>query len=117
MQQKKTIILIIALFAVSFSWLFLVSRNLENNTDWWAIYFSNPASDSLDFVIENNSDKTKFHWEILADNKMIEEGNAGIIKGQLENIKPAQNIEAGGRIIIQVISGEEKKEIYKNFDK
>lgn len=124
MQQKKLITFLIILFAISSAYLFYVAKNYNDpnyNKNWWVLYFENPKSDGLNFVIENHSDKTNFHYVISANNDKIEEKDISINRGEVKNI-PVQNFASqnnvtGKKITVQVISEDQKKEIYKNFDK
>lgn len=120
MQQKKIILFLITLFVLSSAYLLWTAKNyndLDYQKNWWAVYFENPKTNDLNFVIENHSDKNSFHYIVLNGSDKIEEKDVVMNKGETKNIKPTQiNIEVG-KITIQVISGDEKKEIYKNFDK
>jgi hypothetical protein len=81
------------------------------------LYFENPKNDNLYFVIENHSDNTNFHWEVLADNNKVKEDNIIISKGSTWK-SDFQALESNNKkITIAVSSGDEKKEIYKNFEK
>lgn len=86
--------------------------------NWWAVYFENPKTDDLNFVIENHSDKNSFHYVILAGSDKIEEKDVVVNKGGVKNIPvqnfASQNNEPGGKLTVQVFSSEDKKEIYKN---
>jgi hypothetical protein len=119
MQQRKIIIFIIILFIASSVWLFHQNAKLTDpNTGsaWWVLSFANPKNDSLDFTIENHSDSKSFHWEILSNDQILKEGDAKIEKGNMSNIQTSTlPSQISGRIIIQVDSGSEKKEIYKNL--
>lgn len=88
-----------------------------DNQNFWVLYFSDPKSENFNFVIENHSDKTDFHWEALADGNKINEGNENIAKGS--TWKPRFQVPESDnkKITIVVSSGDVKKEIYKNFKK
>lgn len=119
MQQKRIIIFLITLFIASSAWLFYVSDNFldpDQNKNWWLISFSNPKSNDLNFVIENHSDKSNFHWELSENNKKITEGDETISKGTSKIITLTEKLAS--KAVIQVSTGEDdKKEIYKNFAK
>ena len=124
MQQKKLIISIIALFVLSSAYLLWTARNYNDpdyEKNWWALYFENPKSDDLDFVIENHSDKTGFHYVLTVGNDKIKEEDVSINKGETKKLSfgdPLKlSFEKNKKTTVQVISGEERKEIYKNFDK
>lgn len=116
-QQKKIILFLIIILTVSSIWLFRASDKAidpDAGKNWWAVYFVEPKSDKLDFVIENHSSRADFHWEVLENNQKIKEGNEKIERGQKSQI--ISEISADfGKIIIRVNLDEEKKEIYKNF--
>lgn len=116
--MKKIIILLI-IFLVS-SFLFLAWNETQqqspNSQNWWVVYFSNPKDESLNFVIENNSDETGFHYKISDKENGLEEADVEIAKDAKKEIFLNKNI-ASEKIIIQVSAGSERREIYKNFDK
>lgn len=118
-QQKKIIFFLIVLFIASSVWLFYVSdKILDPNIgkNWWSISFSDSKSENLYFIIENHSDKDNFQWVVLSGNDKIKESNVSVKKG--ETYSTDINFEDNYRnkkITIQVILGDEKKEIYKNF--
>jgi len=116
--MKKIIILLI-IFLVS-SFLFLAWNETQQQSptsqNWWVVYFSNPKDESLDFIIENNSNETGFHYEISDGENSPEKADVEIAKGAKKEIFLNENI-ASEKIIIRVSAGSEKREIYKNFDK
>ncbi len=119
MQQRKLILFLIILFVLSSAYLFYTAKNYNDpnyQKNWWALYFENPKSDDLSFVIENHSDNTDFYYMVLSGIDKIEEKNIQINKGEIKKIK-LENISLVGnkKIIVQVISNNEKKEIYKNL--
>jgi len=117
LMQKKLILFLIILFILSSAYLLTVGNkfnNLNFGKNWWAVYFENPKDNSLNFVIENHSDKTNFHWTILADKEKIKEGDIKINNGELPRLNLGSDF-ANKKITIEVSSGDEKKEIYKNF--
>ncbi len=119
MQQIKIILFILILFIASSLWLFYQGGRQTDpdfNKNWWSVYFVNPKSNDLDFVIDNHSDKSDFQWEVLTGGNKVQTGELKIKKGESQNIKPA-DIEktADQKITIQVFSGDEKREIYKNL--
>ncbi|HCP08801.1 MAG TPA: hypothetical protein DIT25_03330 [Candidatus Moranbacteria bacterium] len=121
-MQKKIIILIVALFAVSSSYFFHVSEkgmSMDHEKNWWAVYFNNPKDNSLNFTIENHSGKNDFAWEVLDGNgNMLIEGDLNIAKGESRELSSqAWELSSlpSGKISIQVSNGQGKREIYKNF--
>ncbi len=117
MQQKKIILFLISLFIASSTWLFYASDRFINpnvGKNWWALSFVEPTSSNLTFTIENHSDQTVFHWKILENNQKIEEGDAKIEKGASQNVTPDESF-SNGKFVIDVTTGQDKKEIYKNL--
>ena len=117
-MQKKIIVFTITLFIISSAYLLAVGNkfnDLNFGQNWWAVYFTDPEGNSLDFVIENHSEKTDFHYVILVDKEKIKEGDAKIENGKIENIKPDFTNVTSGKVTIEVSINGEKKEIYKNF--
>jgi len=119
MQQRKIIIFLTALLILSSLWLSFVSQKMNDpdyQKNWWALYFSDPKSDNLDFAIENHSDKKDFHWEISVDRDKIKEGDIEIEKGKSQKLSFEQNLGnlENKKITITVSASDEKKEIYKN---
>ena len=109
-------ILFFILSASSLAWIEKKQSNENEGKDWWALYFTEPKSDSLNFVIENHSNENNFHWEISYGGDKIKKGNSNIKKGSALQLNSHLNIEPENKkIIIQVISGDKKKEIYKNL--
>lgn len=118
MQQRNIILFITILLIASSVLLFAVSeKNMDPNykKNWWVVYFENPADNSLNFTIENHSDKNNFHWEISVDNQKINEGNIDIQKGSAWTSDVQASDYAGKKVIIRASDGENKKEIYKNL--
>jgi len=121
MQPKKIILFIIILFVASSAWLFNVSRkeiNPNAGKNWWALYFQNPKSNDLNFVIENHSNQSNFHWEVLGKNQKTKEGTVNITKGNSQKIIVSDldfSSSQNKKVIIQVNTKSSKKEIYKNL--
>ncbi|MFA6047671.1 MAG: hypothetical protein WCV59_01015 [Parcubacteria group bacterium] len=123
-MQKKLIIFIVALFILSSAYLLSVGSKFETlnfGKNWWSIYFVSPKDNSLNFVIENHSGKTNFHYVILIDKERIKEADENIRKDGLLEFSSRNFQELNSRnlenkkITIEVSTGDEKKEIYKNF--
>jgi hypothetical protein len=118
-QQTKIIIFIVVLFVLSSSLLFFINDrylNSEASKNYWAVSFVNPKDNSLNFIIENHSQKNNFHWEVNSDNGKLSSGDINVGKGDTKNID-LNNTDLAGKIIIDVSDGENKKEIYKFFGK
>ena len=117
MQQKKIILFLIILFILASAWLSYASYKFVDpnvGKNWWVINFTQPTSTNLDFTIENHSDQTDFHWEVLQNNQILQQGEAQIKKSANENITPEGNFSKG-KFVIDVTAGSDKREIYKNL--
>ncbi len=117
MQQKKIIIFLIILFVSASAWLSYTSYKFVDpnvGKNWWVLNFTQPTGKDLDLTIENHSDQSSFHWEILKNNQKLQEGDATIEKGASQNVAPEGNFE-NGKFVVDVTTGSEKREIYKNL--
>ncbi|PIP27964.1 MAG: hypothetical protein COX29_03630 [Candidatus Moranbacteria bacterium CG23_combo_of_CG06-09_8_20_14_all_35_22] len=119
-MKSKTIIFTTIIFfifsASSLAWIEKKQSNENTGKNWWVLYFAEPKSDKLNFIIENHSDENNFHWEILSNKKKIQEGEAEIKKGSALQLNPDLALASENKkITILVISKDEKKEIYKNL--
>ncbi len=89
-----------------------------SNKNIWMLYFSSPKDNSLDFIIENNSQNKIFHWQILLDKIVVTEGDSSVSLGDKKTITvPNDDIDLSNRKITIVVSdvNNNKKEIYKHF--
>lgn len=116
--DKKIIISFIVMFLLTAVYLsYAEQKQADPNAgkNWWTLSFVDPKSNDLSFTIENHSDKNNFHWQVLEEKNVMNEGDALINKSnQTDIIVPMENI-SGKKIIIMVSDGKEKKEIYKDF--
>jgi len=122
-MSNKTIVLSLVIF-LALSCIFLAYTQTKQQSpesqNWWVVYFANPKDDSLNFIIENNSNEKKFHWEILNENNKLKEGDANIEKGNKKEITlPKSDFGNFGNMKFSIIvsAGEDKKEIYKIIGK
>lgn len=121
MSQKKIIIAFILLFIASSFWLFYQSEKQSDPNSgktWWSLYYKTPIDNSLNFSIENHSDKTNFHWELLDGVSKIQEDDTIIPKGETGNVMFQDlNLDSfkDKKISIKVSADGEVKEIYKNL--
>lgn len=118
-MQNKSIVLVIIIFLVlSFSFLAFEEKKDSNidSQNLWFLYFKNPKDKTLDFTIENHSENTAFHWEIIMNKTKIKEADTTIKKGQSETI-PVSAIDISEKKILIIVTDSEnkQKEIYKNF--
>lgn len=119
-SQKKIILFAAAIFVLASGWLFWTGDrhlNSDFSQNWWTIYFVEPKTNSLDFVIENHGDKANFHWEILIDKKKQSGGEEKINKGETKKIEIAVPDTSEKKISVQVSADGETQEIYKNLPK
>ena len=117
-SQKLIIISIISFFVLGSFWLFFISgkyMNPDYNSDWWVTYLENPESKDMNFVIENHSLKNTFQWKVIEKEIVVKEGSTEIPKGEIKKIPINFQLETNEKIIIQVSTDNETREIYKNF--
>lgn len=117
-MNNKLIIIATSFFLLaSFIFLSITERRQSNiNTkNVWMIYFENPKDNSLNFTIENHSTETNFHWQILTDKSVTNQGDAVIKIGETKKIAVSPTNITDKKISIIVTAGENKKEIYKNL--
>ncbi len=116
-KENGIILSLIVFITVSFLYLAYTEQKQcdLNSYNVWELYFEDPKSDDLNFVIENHSLKTNFHWKVSIDTEKFKEGDAKITKGQSVKIDLSNLEFINKKITIIVINGDEKKEIYKNF--
>lgn len=105
---------------ISSAYLFFVDSRDSNpdfRKDWWIVYFTDPKNSSLDFVIENHSDKNYFNYDIFDGNNRVSGGGVIIGKGETKIIALDEKLGQieNKKITIRVSDGLELKEIYKNF--
>lgn len=118
-QSKKIIILIISLLFLSSASLFFFENYYKKTTggNWWVVYFENPKSDDLTFIIESKKTESNFAWELWLGNNKIKEGKENVSEGGEKTINPTRgiNLNYQGRASVKISSGEDKREIYKNL--
>lgn len=84
-----------------------------NSKNIWMIYFQNPKSDSLNFIIENHSDKKDFEYTIFEDKNALRQEKLSVQKGEAKLIQISER--QSGKFTVQVRNNGNKKEIYKNL--
>lgn len=122
MTDKKFIISITSLLlicAVYLSWAGSKQADLNNKKDWWTLSFADPKNSDPSFVIDNHGNSSSFHYVVLTAGKTkIQENDVQIEKGSSAKIDLSGLDRSGTeRILIDVVAGKEKKEIYKNLSK
>lgn len=118
-QGKKIIIFLIFIFIVGSSYLFFVSERYQDpeyNKNWWVVYFEDMQGSGMDFVLENHSGQTDFHWDVSVNKEKIQEGNLQIPRGQRQVVS-LDAFQEKEKITITVSAGDEKKEIYKYLNR
>lgn len=117
MNNKKIFAFLIIFLIASFFYLAYIEQKQQDSDyqkNWWVLYFEDPKSDNLNFVIENHGDKNNFHWEVFKDKEKIEEGDIKIAKSSTWKSGFQAADYDNKKISIIVSNGENKKEIYKN---
>lgn len=121
-NNKKIIFATLILFLLSAVYLsFMEMRQADLNVDknWWVLSFDNPKSNDLSFTIENHSNESNFHWEILADKEKIQEGDIKISKGYSWTSSAQEDTQKANldnkKVTISATNGNDKKNIYKIF--
>ncbi|MDP2837837.1 MAG: hypothetical protein Q8O53_00975 [Candidatus Moranbacteria bacterium] len=116
-SEKHLVLWFIALFAVGVLFLFWQNkRELDPNLgkSWWTLSFATPEhQESLDFTIENYSNATTFHYEVVAEKKVLASETINLIRGEKKTIAPTIVLNSEIRTSIIVTAGTEKKEIYR----
>jgi len=117
-MNSRTIIIFTVIFFLASALFLAYSENRQSDEnfqkDWWALSFNDPKNADVNFKIENHSQKSSFHWELISGTDTISEGDAKIAKGSTW----ASNVQVNnlaGKITIRVSSGSDKKEIYKSL--
>jgi len=116
-NSRTIVIFTIIFFLVSALFLAYSEKQQSDENfqkDWWVLSFNDPKSADINFTIENHSQKTSFHWELISGTDTLSEGDAKIAKGSTWTSNVQTN-NLSGKIIIQVSNGSDKKEIYKNL--
>ncbi|MFA6177969.1 MAG: hypothetical protein WC694_03715 [Candidatus Paceibacterota bacterium] len=118
-NEKKIIIASVVFLFTSVSFLFYSeNQRLRSADSGWEVYFQNPQSNDLTFIIKNNGKAKKFHWKKIIGNNVAtqEEADSLVPAGQEKSIAPLFGADTprGEKIITEVLdeSGR-KKEIYK----
>lgn len=114
-NQKFIIISLTFFILASFSFLAISEKRQHAIEDGWFLYFNNIQDNSLNFTIENYSDKNNFTWEISTAGQSPIKGDTAILKGNKENVI-INNPFKKGQAKITVYHAKETKEIYKNFE-
>ncbi|MDD5396792.1 MAG: hypothetical protein PHW24_01895 [Candidatus Moranbacteria bacterium] len=116
-SNSKIIITAFSFFVlISFVFLSLVEKKQAdiNTKNVWMTYFKNPKDASLDFAIENHSKNNNFHWQILSDKTLVNQGDVTVKLGETKTLPVSLSDTQNKKITISVTSSDNnKKEIYK----
>jgi hypothetical protein len=120
MKNKMIILSVVLSFLVGSCFLFLIERKKTDENyqkNWWSVYFTDPKSESLNFVIENHSDKNDFVWELSdGQNKSLKKDRLKIEKGGKKTINLPTDLPSQGKMIITVTDTvSHQKQVYKNL--
>jgi hypothetical protein len=118
-MKESRIILFFVIFFI-FSSLFLAVIGTQKGSpdyekSWWSVYFSNPKSNDLAFVIENHSSETDFHWEVFIGKTAFDSGDLVLKIGEQKQLNPQMENKNLGKITIKISTKKTSKEIYKNL--
>jgi len=117
-SNNRIIYFFLVLFLAGSAYLFAIDSRYNDpayNSDWYAVSFVEPKSDRLDFVIENFSSRTDFHWELLADNaESVSQGDIEINTGEKKELRIPETV-SDKKVTIRVSTGDDTREIYKNI--
>lgn len=117
-MNNKLIIFATSFFLlISFAFLATVEKRQAdiNTKNIWMIYFETPRDNSLNFIIENHSTSTNFHWQVLSEKSVAKQGDVIINLGETKTIPVSLSDTANKKNTIILTTGEEKKEIYKSL--
>lgn len=117
MAQRKLLIIVSVLFVASALFLFW-QNDRELNPDrgkiWWTLSFTQPEQEeSLSFTLENHSNQTDFSYEISVGKELIQKESFIAKSGEKTVVLPPSIKKQSERVKITVITGTEKKEIYR----
>jgi len=114
MNQKNIIISLIAFLVISFSFLAFSENNQHQIKNDWFLYFENPQDNSLNFIVENFSDKNNFSWSLIVDGEIKKTENLEVLKNNYKNVT-VKKLYNGKEFILKVNHNNEKREVYKIF--
>jgi len=115
MKKNKIIISIIALLFLSITFLYYRAENMSE-PKWWAVYFSDAKNSNSDFVIENQGETRDFYWQVLDGTTKIYEGDVRLEEDEVKSFKLDEFEIINKKLIVRILSGEEKREIYKTIN-
>lgn len=119
MSEKKIIIIIALSLLVVFIALSWREKRFETGayrSGWWSVSFNDPKDKGLAFTIDNETSKSqKFSWKAVSGDDTISEGSETVASMGKKAINPSFESMPNGKVVIEVSSGNDKKDIYKIF--
>lgn len=100
--------------AISLSFLAYKEASQHKMRDSWFLYFQNPENESLDFIIENFSEKDDFSWSLVVDGEKTRQENVQVLKNSPKSVI-IEKLPKGKDFAIEVSHGKEERKIYKIF--
>ena len=118
-QTQKIILFSTLLFLAGAIYLFAIDTRYNNpaySKDWFSINFVDPRTDNANFVLENFTSQSDFHWEALAGKEKLADGVVQVAPENKKEITVDINNRKAERLTIRVSSGKDGvQEIYKNL--
>lgn len=117
LSEKGILIIFCALFAISSLFLFFQnSRALDPDyqKNWWTLSFAAPEErTNLDFIIENHSQETEFHYQIVAGKEILLEQSVSVGRSSAATVTLALPASTDARTTVRVTASGETQEIYR----
>ncbi len=117
LSETHLLLAVCLLFALSSVFLFWKNQaelNPNQGKNWWTLSFTEPENlQSIDFTIENHADTSTFHYQILSGREVLSEQDVEITKGETKKIDSTIVPQENVRTTVRVMTGTEKKEIYR----
>lgn len=114
--ESSLIVLLVVLMLVSSYYLASIDheqRQLTPAKNIWILSFSQPKTQTLDFIIGNYTEISAFHWSIeSASGQRLDVGDIDVPPGT-EKIVPVEVALLQGKILVTVSHGSENKQVYK----
>jgi hypothetical protein len=120
MSNRHLLILFFILFITSSAYLFersLTELDLENNKNWWTVSFIRPDRvKNIDIVVSNYTEDTRFKYQILAGDTVIEEKDfeAPLGENRILLITPEKTPDTD-RVTVRVLHKDEQQELFRNY--
>ena len=120
MSNRHLLILFFILFITSSAYLFersLAELDLENNKNWWTVSFIRPDRvKNIDIVVSNYTEDTRFKYQILAGDTVIEEKDfeAPLGENRILLITPEKTPDTD-RVTVRVLHKDEQQELFRNY--